>query len=78
MFNVYKVVITFDTGVQHVDDVGGEWKTEREPLRAWDRLCHGPLAKSGLIDEVKVVDALDMVALHARKGDSGRLALVRT
>ena len=78
MFNVYKVVITFDTGMQHVDDVGGEWKTEREAVRAWDRLTKGWMADAGFINEVKVVDALDMVALHARKGDSGRLALVRT
>jgi len=77
MFNVYKVVITFDTGMEHVDDVDGEWKTEREALRAWDRLTRGPMAKRGFINEVKIIDALDMVLSHARRGDSGRLAMVR-
>ncbi len=46
MFNVYKVVITFDTGMQHVDDVGGEWKTVRETTSALDRICHGPAGAS--------------------------------
>ena len=77
MFNVYKVVITFDTGMQHVDDVDGEWKTVRETSRAIERLCHGPAAKLGLVNEVMAVDALDMVVFHARKGDNGRLAMVR-
>jgi hypothetical protein len=77
MFNVYKVVITFDTGMEHVDDVDGEWKTEREAVRAWDRLTKGWMADAGLTNEVKVVDALDLVVFLAQKGDSGRLAMVR-
>ena len=77
MFNVYKMLVTSNTGMQHVDDVDGEWKTERETNRAIERLCHGPAAKLGLTNEVKVVDALDLVVFLARKGDSGRLAMVR-
>ncbi len=77
MFNVYKVLITSNTGMQHVDDIDGEWKTVRETNRAIGRLCRGPAEELGLTNEVKVVDALDLMVAHARKGDSGRLAMVR-
>ena len=76
MFNVYKVLVTSNTGMQHVDDVDGEWKTVRETNRAIERLCRGPAAELGLTNEVKVVDALDLVVFLAQKGDSGRLAMV--
>jgi hypothetical protein len=78
MFDVYKILVTSNTGMQHVDDIDGEWKTVRETNRAIERLCHGPAAKLGLTNEVMVVDALDLVVFHARKGDNGRLAMVRT
>ena len=76
MFNVYKVVVTFDTGMEHVDDVGGEWKTVRETTSALDRICHGPA--KGFVNEVKAIDALDLVVFHARKNKDGRLAIVST
>ena len=77
MGDVYKVLVTFDTGMEHVDDVDGEWKTARQATRAIERLCHGPLAKMGVISEVKAVTPLAFVVFHARKGDNGRLAMVR-
>ena len=77
MGDVYKVMVTFNTGVEHVDDVDGEWKTTRQATRAIERLCHGPLAKMGVISEVEAVNPLDLVVFHARKGDNGRLAMVR-
>ena len=75
MYNIYKVVVTFDTGLVHTDDVGGEWKTAREAARRMDVLVRGPA--SCLVTDVKAIDALDCTHLQYRRNEDGRFMEVR-
>jgi len=75
MYNIYKVVVTFDTGMVHTDDVGGEWKTAREAARRMDVLVRGPA--SCLVTDVKAIDALDCTHLQYSRNEDGRFMEVR-
>lgn len=61
----FRVWITFETGDSHLDT---DWCDQTTLLSSLRRLLHGPVAQTGVITEIKVVDMSDSIVYLVQNG----------
>ena len=65
MNNQFRVYITFNSGDQHLDT---DWCDQSALMSSLRRLLHGPVAKMGIITEIRVVDMSDSIVFLVQDG----------
>ncbi len=62
---MYRVYVTFNTGDQHLDT---DWCDDKQMIQSLYRLIHGPVARIGIIKEIRVVDQDDYIIFLSQSG----------
>ncbi len=61
----FRIWITFETGDSHLDT---DWCGQEQLLSSLQRLLHGPVARMGIITEIKVIDTMDCIVYLVQNG----------